>query len=473
MLQNLVTLVAIGALLFPYGEWLPLALAVSAAPALFVVLRFNLRFDRWWTQSTIDRRRTQYYDSMLTTGQVAPEIRLFDLGGYFQAAYQSLRERLRSERLTLSREQVIARLFATLFGLIIAALAMGWMGWQVLIGRATLGELALFYQAFNQGQGVLRSLLESGGQVYTNTLFLGGLFDFIDLKPQIVSPPRPVATPNPLREAIRFEDVTFCYPGSHRAVLQNFSLTIPCGRIVALVGANGAGKSTLLKLLCRFYDPQKGRITIDGIDIRELAIQELRRMMTVMFQWPVPYQATASENIVLGDLSANPAMNQIEAAARYAGAHEVIARLPHGYDTPLGRWFSDGTELSIGEWQRLALARAFIRQAQIMILDEPTSALDSWSEFDWFDRFRSLAQNKTAMIITHRFTVAKHADIIQVMDEGAIVESGSHDELLILGKSYAQSWFAQVRDGATRMAGFTSDGEIPSGQVECASIRRC
>ena len=464
LLQNIITLLAIGALLVPYGVWLPLVLALSTAPALLVVLRFNLRYHRWWKQTTIDRRLAQYYDGLLTTGPVAPELRIFDLGPYFQSAYQRLRGRLRTERLKLIRDQGIARLLAGLFGLMILALAVGWMVWQVLHGQATLGELALFYQAFNQGQGLLRSLLESAGQIYTNTLFLGNLFDFLNLKSQIIDPAKPIPAPYPLKQAIRFEDVTFYYPGTHRPVLQDFNLTISAGQIVALVGANGAGKSTLLKLLCRFYDPQKGRITIDGIDIRDLSINDLRRMITVLFQLPVTYQATAAENIAFGDLSAAPAMPELETAARYAGAHEIIARLPQGYNTRLGRWFSDGTDLSVGEWQRLALARAFLRRGQITILDEPTSALDSWAEVDWFDRFRSMAQGKTALVITHRLTIARHADIIQVMDAGAIVESGTHDQLLARGKLYARSWFAQVRDGAG-VASLTSDGEISRRRV--------
>ena len=430
LLQNIVTLLAIAGLLVPYGAWLPLALALSTAPALFVVLRYNLRYDRWWEQTTPDRRRANYYDSMLTSSPVAPELRLFDLGPYFQFAYQHLRGRLRTERLKFTRDQAIARLLAGLFGLIVSGFTMGWMVWQVLQGRATLGALVLFYQAFNQGQGLLRALLESAGQIYTNTMFLGNLFDFLNLKSQVVDPPTPMPAPHSLRHGIRFEDLTFSYPGAHRPILQELNLTILAGQVAALVGANGAGKSTLLKLLCRFYDPQKGRITIDGIDIRELSIDDLRHMITVLFQWPVPYQTTAAENIAFGDLSADPRMPAIEAAARSAGVHEIIARLPQGYHTRLGRWFSNGTELSVGEWQRLALARAFLRRAQIMILDEPTSALDSWAEVDWFDRFRSLARGKTAIVITHRLTIARHADIIHVMDAGAIVESGTHDELL-------------------------------------------
>ena len=447
LLQNIVTLLAIGALLVPYGIWLPLALAFSTAPALFVVLHFNLRYHRWWKRTTTDRRRAQYYHSMMTSGPVAPELRLFGLGTYFQTAYQRLRERLRRERLKLTRDQVIARSLVAIFGLAISGIAMGWMVWQVLHGEATLGELALFYQAFNQGQGLLRALLENAGNIYANTLFLGNLFDFLKLKGRVSEPPRPVPAPGAVTRAIRFEDVTFYYSDADRPVLQNFSFTLQAGQIAALVGTNGAGKTTLLKLLCRFYDPQKGRITIDGIDIREMSLNELRRMITVMFQWPVPYQSTAAENIAFGDLSADPTTAQIEAAARCSGAHEIIARLSQGYHTPVGRWFSDGTELSIGEWQRLALARAFLRRAQIMILDEPTSALDSWAEVDWFDRLRSLARGNTVLVITHRLSIARRADIIHVMDAGTIVESGTHDQLLARGQRYARSWYAQVKDG--------------------------
>jgi ATP-binding cassette subfamily B protein len=248
-----------------------------------------------------------------------------------------------------------------------------------------------------------------------------------------------------LREGIRFQRVSFCYPGSERAILHNFDLTIPAGQIAAIVGANGAGKSTLLKLLCRFYDPQAGCITLDGIDLRRLALGELRAMLSVLFQWPVPYQATAAQNIAFGDLAAEPSPAQLESAARSAGAHEMITRLRQGYDTPLGKWFANGVELSVGELQRLALARAFLRRAQIIVLDEPTSALDSWAEADWFDRFRILAQGRTAIIITHRFTIAKRADMIHVMDSGRMVESGTHDDLLAQGGLYAQSWFAQVQ----------------------------
>jgi ATP-binding cassette subfamily B protein len=215
--------------------------------------------------------------------------------------------------------------------------------------------------------------------------------------------------------------------------------------VVALVGPNGAGKSTLINLMCRFYDPEEGRIEIDGTDIRNFSLEELRNLVTVLFQWPVPYQMTATQNIAMGDMQSAPGRPRIEKAARAAGAHEVIERLPSGYETQLGKWFADGTELSHGEWQRLALARAFLRPAQIIVLDEPTSALDSWAEAHWFDRFRALADGRTAIIITHRLPIAKRADVIHVIDEGRVLESGTHDELIARNGRYANSWHSQTQ----------------------------
>jgi ATP-binding cassette subfamily B protein len=227
--------------------------------------------------------------------------------------------------------------------------------------------------------------------------------------------------------------------------LEDFSLTLPAGQLTAIVGPNGAGKSTLIKLLCRFYDPLAGRVTFDGIDLRDLALADIWRSVTVLFQSPVQYHATARQNIAVGDLEARADEAAIEAAGRAAGAHAVVERLPRGYGTLLGKLFADGTELSGGEWQRVALARAFLRQAPIIALDEPTSAMDSWAEAEWLDRFRRLVQGWTALIVTHRFTTAMRADVIHAMEGGRIVETGSHDELLARGGLYAESWTAQMR----------------------------
>lgn len=449
ILQNSITLLAIAGLLMPYGWWLPLVLLVSTLPAFYVLLRFNRRYHRWWEQTTSDRRRTQYIDMLLTHSAVASEMRLFGMGAHFQTAFQSLRKRLRQEQIALTRDQSLARLGAGFLSVLISGVAMLWIVWQAMQGWLTLGDLTLFYQSFNRGQGLLRTLLDNLGQIYSNTLFLGNLFEFLALESNMADPAEPAQPPAALRQAIRYENVSFSYPDSERLVFDNFNLTIPAGKVVAIVGANGVGKTTLIKLLCRLYDPAAGSITLDGVDIRRLALKDVRRLITVMFQFPVPYFSSAAENILLGDLTAAPDPAQIEAAARSAGADTFIDRLPQRYQTPLGKWFANGVDLSGGEWQRLALARAFFRQAQIMILDEPTSLLDSWSEIDWFDRFRQLANGRTAIIITHRFTIAKDADIIYVMDQGRVAEAGTHAELIAKNGLYAVSWAAQVEKAAS------------------------
>jgi ATP-binding cassette subfamily B protein len=327
--------------------------------------------------------------------------------------------------------------------LIISGAAIGWILWRGLQGRASLGDLALFYHALSRGQTLMYSLLGSLAQIYNNTLFLGDLFAFLNLSPRITAPASPVLAPRRVSSGIRFCAVSFGYPGGDRQIIKGFDLTIPAGQVVALVGINGAGKSTLIKLLCRFYDPDEGRVEIDGTDIRNFNPVELRRLITVLFQWPVPYQVTAAQNIAMGNIASVLDDAAIEKAAIAAGAHDVIKRLPKGYATQLGKWFAEGTELSHGEWQRLALARAFLRPAQIIVLDEPTSALDSWSEADWFDRFRTLTGSRTAVIITHRLSIARRADVIHVIGDGRVLESGTHDELLGQNGRYAGSWRAQ------------------------------
>ena len=452
LVQNAITLAAMATVLLPYGLWMPVAMVISTLPALAVVLYFAVRKHRWRLRTTEDDRRTSYYDWLMTAGEPAAEIRLFGIGAYFRSAYQALRTRLRQEHLHLYKAQGLADLAASTIALLIAGTCLFWMAWQTMQGHATLGDLALFYQAFSLGQGLVRSLLANVGHVYYNILFLGNLFAFLDLESHVLDPLHPHALPAGLPKnkglGIRFDNVTFCYPGSTRVALRNLGLHIPARQIAAIVGTNGAGKSTLLKLLCRFYDPQAGRVEVDGVDLRSLPLAELRGLLTVLFQEPAHYDATVAENIAVGTrVVAAAGRADIEAAARAAGADVLIERLPQGYDTPLGNWFSGGVELSVGEWQRIALARAFLRQAPVIILDEPTSAMDSWAETDWLQRLRSLATDRTAIIVTHRFTTAMQADIIHVMDNGNIIESGSHGDLLTQGGTYAESWSRQLRAG--------------------------
>ncbi|MFB2771559.1 ABC transporter ATP-binding protein [Pelatocladus sp. BLCC-F211] len=450
LLQNSVTLLAMATILIPYGIWLPTILIISAFPAFYVLMYLSKIQYQWSQRTTTDRRWLMYYDYLLTNSSTAAEVRLFDFANYFQSSYQILRQRLVKEQFHLLKLQTIGRFVAAIIALIITGGALAWMGRQVLLGILTLGDLALFFQVFNQGQGIVKELLSNIGKIYRNSLFIGNLFEFLQIQPTIVDPENPVSIPRKPQKEIRFRQVTFRYPGTTEAVLENFNLTIPAGKIVAIVGDNGAGKSTLIKLLCRFYDPESGKIELDGINLRDFAVKEFRRLITVLFQSPIPYYTTAGENIALGDITELSNQTEIESAAQASGIHDKIMRLRLGYNTMLGKLFPDGTDLSGGQWQRLALARAFFRRAQIIILDEPTSAMDPWAEYDWLERFRTLAEGRTAVVITHRFTLAMQADIIHVMRAGRIVESGNHEQLLTLGGLYAQSWHTQMESSSSQ-----------------------
>jgi ATP-binding cassette, subfamily B, bacterial len=444
LLQNSITLFAMALVLIPYAWWLPVALFLSTLPALYVVLQHRTRFHRWSLATTKDDRRAWYYQYSLTARETASELRLFGLGGLFRERFTTLRARLREERLKLQRDQGFSEMFAGILALAITGLAMFWMLAQIVRGVYSLGDMALFYSAFNQGQTLMRTLMSHVGEIYSNSLFLGDLFEFLDLESQVVNPASPEPAPESLQQSITFEDVWFSYPGSDRPVVRGLNLEIPAGKIIAIVGMNGAGKSTLIKLLCRFYDPQRGVIKLDGTDIRFFAVDALRRQITALFQEPMQYQETAAMNIGFGNVFVEPEFQAIKASAEASGAAAVIDKYPDGYDTLLGKLFETGVDLSVGEWQRIALARAFYRDAPIIVLDEPTSAMDPWAEADWLNRLRKLAKGRTAILITHRFTTAAYADIIHVMDGGQIVEAGDHQELLNSGGRYAESWREQM-----------------------------
>jgi len=444
LLQNGITIFAMAAVLIPYGWWLPLALFISVIPAFYVVFQYRLRMYRWRIANTQNVRRTWYYESILTFRNSAAELRSFQWGDHFRSAYQKLRRQLRDENLELTRNQGLSEFAAGTMALLITGGAMVWMIWQVIQGFYSLGDLALFYSAFNQGQNLMRTILGNMGDIYDNSLFLEDLFKFLELEPEIKEPAQPIPVPQTLVNGIRFKNISFRYPGSQRFVIQNFDLEVPAGKIAAIVGANGAGKTTLIKLLNRFYDPQEGSILIDDVNLREFNLEDLRGKITIMFQEPVQLYSTAQENISFGDLKINPDETEIRKAADAAGLGPIIEKLPQEFDTLLGKFFEGGTDLSVGEWQRIALARAFFRNAPIILLDEPTSAMDPWAEVDWLRRFRTLAKNRTAIIITHRFTTAAFADVIHVMDEGHIVESGQHEQLISGGGRYAKSWIDQM-----------------------------
>ena len=462
-LQNGITLVAIAVLLIPYGLWIPLVLILSTLPALYVVVKHNRKYHDWWEQRTMEQRRAQYYDLMLTRDFAAQEIRAFDLGDHFTQAYSDLREWLRGERIELQKNKSLATVGAGLTALAAMGAVMGIMVWRAMRGLATIGDLGLLYRSFREGQALMRDLLQNAGKLYTNAMFLEHLFDFLSFEPRIQDPDDPRDTLPIPQETITFERVSFRYPETENYVLEDFSLTLPARKVTAIVGKNGAGKTTLSKLLGRLYDPQQGRILIDGVDIREYRLETLRDQVTTLFQRPMRYQATVAQNIAVGDVDRERNPGAIEEAARKAMIHDTIQALPKGYDTQLGHWFEGGTDLSGGQWQRIALARAYYRDAPLVILDEPTSAMDSWAENEWLQSFgRLVDEGRTAFIITHRFTTAMHADVIHVMDEGQIVESGTHEELLDQEDHYAESWRAQVKYGwrASNIGGDDEDATV-------------
>lgn len=444
MVQNGLGFLVLAGILWTYAGWLPLLLVATAIPGLFLVARHILKEHRWRVQHTYQDRRARYLDWLITDESSAAELRLFDLGTYHRKAFESLRQSLRAGRLRLVRQGAVTELGAGLLAWAGSLVGLGWMLQRTLAGKVGLGDLLLCFQAFQQCQVLLRSLLEGAGKIYRSLLFVENLEDFLRVEPAILAG-RAGEQGLPVKDSILFERVSFAYPGGSRRALDGFGMEIPKGKVVALVGHNGAGKSTLIKLLCRFYDPDAGRILFDGVDLRSLDPVALRRQIAVLFQDPVHYHASAGENIIFGDIEGASDQARMWKAARDAGALEPIERLEGGFAALLGKWFG-GAELSVGEWQRVALARAFFRQASLVILDEPTSAMDSWAEQDWLSRFRTLTAGTTALMITHRFTTAMHADMIHVLDKGRVVESGTHQELVAMGGSYAHSWAAQMRE---------------------------
>jgi ATP-binding cassette subfamily B protein len=444
LVQNGLGFLVLAGILFTYAGWLPLLLVATAIPGLFLVGRHILKEHRWRLDHTIQERRARYLDWLITEQGAAAELRLFDLGPYHRKAFEDLRANLREGRLRLVRQGAITELGAGCLAWGGSLVGLGWMLHRTLAGKAGLGDLLLCFQAFQQSQILLRSLLEGAGKIYRSLLFVENLDEFLALQPAILS--GPAGEPGlPVKESIRFERVSFTYAGGFHPALDGFDLEIPQGKVVALVGHNGAGKSTLIKLLCRFYDPDAGRILLDGVDIRSLDPVAMRRRIAVLFQAPLHFHASVADNISFGDVEAASDRPRIVQAARDAGALEPIERLDGGFDALLGKWFG-GAELSGGEWQRIALARAFFRRASLIVLDEPTSSMDSWAEQDWLSRFRTLTEGRTGLMITHRFTTAMHADIVHVLDKGRVVESGTHQELVALGGSYARSWAAQMRE---------------------------
>jgi ATP-binding cassette subfamily B protein len=322
---------------------------------------------------------------------------------------------------------------------------LGFIAYQTVTGVITIGDMVMYYGAFQRAQGSLQEIWSNLTSLYQDNLFLANFNEFLDLKPKLVKPSSPIAFPRPIKTGICLERVSFRYPAGDRPILEDINLQILPGQVVALVGENGSGKTTLIKLLCRLYDPVSGRITIDGIETPQFDPEKLRGEVSVILQDYAHYSLTARENIWLGDIKISPQDSKIFTAANLTRAHEVIQKLPRGYETILGNWFEDQGELSIGEWQKVALARAFLREAQLIILDEPTSWMDARAEYEVFHSFRRLFKNRMVLLISHRFSTVRLADYIYVLSEGRIIESGTHEELLEKDGTYAGLFAIQAQ----------------------------
>lgn len=390
------------------------------------------------------RRRLDYLSQLVTVDTYAKETKLFGLGPYLVDRFRKLGQTYygRERKLATTRNLVGTAwsLLSTVSG---SAIAL-YIALEAVGGRLTIGDLALYTSAATAVQTSVSGLFNGFSGMYENNLYLDTLYQFLAMEPKITAPPRPRPLPEPVRGHVEFQEVTFCYPGAGQPALESVSFEIRPGETVAVVGRNGAGKSTLFKLLCRLYDPTAGRILLDGVDIREFEPARLRSLISAMFQDYVTYQGTAAENIGLGQLDHLEDRPRISEAGGRAGVAERIESLPKGYDSPLGRWFDQGVNLSGGEWQKIALARAFVRDSPILILDEPTSALDARAEHDLFTRLRVLAHGRTTLYISHRFSTVRQAGKILLLDHGKLAEQGTHAELMALEGAYAELFTLQA-----------------------------
>lgn len=438
-----ILMVAVAGLLMTFHWAVPLVLLAAAVPGLFVRMHFSRKFHRWQREQTEAERRSWYYHALLTAGDYAKEIRLFGIGPLVAGWYRDVRTGLRGGRFRLTAERSAADCLLQGGSLVVVYAGYALAAYQVIAGRISLGDLVMIYQAFQRGMAAIQDASSALAGLYDDSLFLSNYHEFLELQPRVTAPEAPVTVPRPFREALALDNVSFAYPGSDRRVLDGVSLALRPGEVIALVGENGAGKTTLVKLICRLYDPTAGAVTLDGIDLRRFRPEALRREIGVIFQDFARYALTARENIRLGDHELAPGDPRLEAAVRQAGAEPVIRRLPDGLDTLLGCQFAGGTELSAGQWQRIALARAFLRDSRIVVLDEPTSSLDPVAEHELFATFRRLLEGRAAILISHRFSTVRMADTIHVLAGGRIVESGSHEALMAAGGHYASMFELQ------------------------------
>ena len=441
--QNIFSIGTVGYLLFSFSPISGAVIFCSAIPAVF--FRFNAArklYDLRISRIEIERKNW-YYHRLLTSEFFASEIRLFSLGPLFIERYQAVQQTFQNLLLKIHRISAAGDMISQSCIMVAMFGSFAFIAILTVEGKITTGDMVMFFMGFQLCIGYVQSILENMSSLYEDQLFLKHLFLFLDLKPEIIAPRNPAAVPA-MTDGIRFEDVTFSYPGEHIPVLSKINLTLHKGEVIALVGKNGAGKSSLISLLCRLYDPDTGRITMDGIDIARFDPDDWRRRIAILFQNFVRYQLPARENIRLADLDPGKGNDEVREAAEKALIDDVISHLPDGYDTILGKYFSTGHELSGGEWQKIALARVFYRNSDIIILDEPSSSLDIHTEAEIFRSFQKIAKGHSVILISHRLSSVMMADQIYVLEEGTIAEHGTHSELMEKNGYYAEMFRIQA-----------------------------
>jgi ATP-binding cassette subfamily B protein len=451
--QTLVTLVSLIFLLLHLAWWLAVISLIVPIPSFFFSTRYGWKGYQLMRRQSPERRLMGYFTTLMTTDTYNKEIKLFNLGDFFIHKFWELATKLYQQDKKLALRRYLTNFGWSNLNSIVNSGIYLYVALQAIAGRITLGGLTLYTQTATQVGQNFQSFLGSISDTYENTLYVNVLFEFLAYQPQIASPAIPQAFEQ-AEEAqgleIEFRNVSFTYPGKDpetQATLKQVSFTIGAGEAVALVGRNGAGKTTIVKLLTRLYEPDEGEILIGGRNIREYDLETLREQIGVIFQDYVNYYLTARENIGVGRVGEIENTEMVIEAAHKSGANIAIEKLPKSYETTLGRWFKnvqESTQLSGGEWQKIALARAFMRDARILVLDEPTSSLDAQAEYDVFKHFRILTTHKTAIFVSHRFSTVRLADRIFVLENGRIIESGGHDELMKLGERYAELFNLQA-----------------------------
>lgn len=442
--QNLITIISFGAGMAVYAPWLIVLLLVALVPAFIGEAHFNARdYALQWSRAQ-ERRQLEYLRQTGASVDTAKEVKIFGLNSFLIERFRSLSTDFYRVNSRLARQRMGWMGLLTAIGTCGYYAAYAFITWRTLAGQFTIGDLTFLAGSFRRLSGLLESLLIGFSYTASQALYLDDLFSFFTITSSIKSPPNARPVPRPFVSGIEFVDVGFQYPGAEHWAVRHLTFTLRAGETLALVGENGAGKTTLVKLLARLYDPDEGHILLDGHDLREYDLADLRANIGVIFQDFVRYSLSAGENIAVGRIEAREDLERVKAAAERSLANEVIERLPGKYDQLIGKRFRTGVDLSGGEWQKVAIARAYMRDAQLLILDEPTAALDARAEFEVFQRFKELSAGKSSVLISHRFSSVRMADRILVLANGAVEASGTHTELVAQGGRYAELFELQA-----------------------------